>query len=464
MAPQGNAIFHFMPPPFYAFRYVVAKARSPEESIQEQIDKITVHDATHRTKIEVMPGIYPEAITMKTFVDVVAPYGRVIIRPPSGTTASVTMASNSMLQGVEIDNLSCDVSCTGIVIGALTNVTIEDCWVTYSTGSDATDIGISDASTGTSVIIRKCRIDSMGTCYQKTAAGTTWVADNRMTSTTDGIDVDINLGTVNLMDNELMGTGTGANVDLAGAAITVNSYGNTMAGDGWQIGDSTNAWVYSHDDRFTKVTHAGAGHMVATEEPQVYLVYSGMKIRDAITTITALTPTDTYRFTIRVFSGEYSEAVAMIAFVDLVGSSNQSVVITQAAATAITCAANSRVKSVRVEVTAADNTNAVLAGSVYAYLEDVVVVVTHFANTNACVASTGTGGFELHDCFLQIDNVASYAVSVGGSGSHFIYDSELINSGNAGYAVIVGAAGSLSSFNNKLRSDEGFYLTSDAST
>lgn len=467
---QGSGLFHLMPPPFYAYRMVVAKARSPEESIQGQIDKIVDATATTRYKIEVMPGIYAEAITMKAYVDVVAPYGRVIIRPPSGTTASVTMASNSMLQGLEIDNLNCDASCTAIVIGDLTNVIIEDCWVTYSTGSDATDIGISDASTGTSVIVRKCRVDSVGTCYRKTAAGTTWFADNRLTATTNGTDVDVDLGTLNLYDNELMAQGTGYNLDVAAAAVTVNSFSNSMTnsnttGAAIRIGSNDSAWVYSSEDNFLRVVHSGLGHMVCAEDVQTFHVYNGMKIADAITRINTLgDASDTKRYLIHIFAGEYSEALTMPQYVDLNGESAQSVVISQAAATVIACAANSRVRSVRVEVTAADATDAVVAQDVYAYLEDVTVVVTHSANVNSCLASAGTGGFEVHDCFFQIDNAVDRCLEVDGSGSHFVYDSELVNSGAGGYAVFVGAADSLSSFNNKLRSDGGFYLTSDAAT
>lgn len=601
---QGNAIAHLMPPPFYAYRYVVAKARAPEESIQDQIDKITDATATNRYKVEVMPGIYVESITMKAYVDVVAPYGRVRIQPSSGT-AAVTMASNSMLQGVEVDQTNQAANATGIVIGDLSNVIVEDCWVT---GGGAGDIGISDASTGTTVIIRKCRIDSAQYGYRKTGTGTTWFADTRVTTTlaitsmqgavaddggvqtdetteanndtandmtllpaapavndayyfggvypfqqltinigtagvkgagawtitweywngsawatvsvtdgtseftvagtsnvtftppvdwastavagitaywirarvtaatlpittqplgtqswvTDAIDIDVNAGTLNLIDCELMFAGTGANVDLADATITVNSWGNTLAGDGWRIADNANAKVFSHNDKFTKVLHAGAGFMVAYEEPQTYLVHNGMKIGDALTDITDAA--DTKRYTVRVFSGEYSEAVTMKQYIDLVGESNQSVVISQASATVITCAANSRVKNVRVEVTAADNTNAILCNNIYSYLEQVVVIVTHSANVNSCVASSGTGGFELHDCLLQIDNAASYPLYVDGSGNHFVYDSELINTGSGGYSVFIGAADSLNSFNNKLRSDEGFYLTSDTAT
>lgn len=447
-------------PWIYGQEWVVAKILAPEESISEKILEITDAASTKRYKIEVMPGIYDEAVTMIPYVDVVCPYGEAVIRPPAASTVGVTMASNTMLQGFKID-LSLAGAKTGVVIGDLTNVIVEDCWIT---GGGADDKGITDASTGDSVNIRKCRIDSEATGYQKTAAGTTWLADCRITSAADGIDVDVDLGTLDLHDNELMGTGTGANVDLAAAAVTVNSYGNTLAGDGWQIGNNTNAWAYSHDDKFTKVTHAGAGHMVASEDPQTYLAFNGMKIGDAITVITALTPTDTYRFTIKAFSGEYAEALIMPQYVDLVGSSNQSVVISQAAATVITCAADSRIRSVRVEVTAADNTNAIVANDVYAYLEDVVCVVTHSANVNSCLASTGTGGFEVHDCLLQINNAASYPVYVDGSGTHLVYDSELVNTGTGGYGVFVGAADSLSSFNNKLRSDRGFYLTSDAST
>ncbi len=459
---QGNAIAHLMPPPFYQYRYVVAKARAPESSIQESIDSITDASATQRYKIEVMPGIYVETVTMKAYVDVVASYGRVVIQPASGT-AAVTMATNSMLQGLEVNQTNQEASATAIVIGALTNVTLDDCWVT---GGAAGDIGISDASTGTSVTIRQCRIDSAETSYQKTGTGTTWLADCRCTAGTGGIEMDLNAGTLNLMDNELMSSNPAANVDLAAATVVVNSYGNTLTGDvGFNIGDNTNAWVYSHDDKFTAVTHAGAGHMVCTEEPQTFRVNNGMKIQDAITRIATLADaSDTKRYLIKAFTGEYGEAVTMAQYIDLVGESNQSVVITVAAGTVITCAANSRIKSVRVEVTAADTTNAVVATDIYAYLEDVVVIVTHSAGTNSCVASTGTGGFELHDCFLQTDNAASYPIYVDGSGNHFVYDSEQVNSGANGYGAFIGSADSLNSFNNKLRSDEGFYLTSNAST
>lgn len=461
---EGNAIAHLMPPPFYAYRFVVAKARAPESSIQDEIDKIVVHDEDHRTKIEVMPGIFTEKITMKTFVDVVAPYGRVVIRPPAGTTEAVTMASDSMLQGVEIDLLTCAGSCTAIVIGALDRVTVEDCWITYSTGSDNTDIGISDASTGMTVIIRKCRIDSVGTGYKKTATGTTWLADCRITSTTaaPNIDIDADLGTLNLMDNELMGTGTGANVDLAAATVTVNSYGNTLAGDGWQIGSNANAKVFSHDDSYTKVTHAGLGFMVDYESPQSYNVFNGMKIADAITDITDAT--DTKRYSILVHPGEYNETITMDQYVDLIGDSNQSCVIYQTAATVITCAANSRVRSVRVEITAALNNQAIYCNGVYGYLEDLVIAVTASGGNNYCVASAGAGGFEIHDSYLTIDSSSSYCLNVNGSLSHNVYDSELENTGDTAYAVIVRAARTLNSYNNKLISDNGFWLVSDAAT
>jgi len=560
-----------------------------------------------------MPGIYIEAVEMKAYVDVVCPYGRAVIQPLDPDTDAVTMASNSMLQGVEIDLSNCAAGATGIVIGELTNVIVEDVWIT---GGGDGDVGITDASVGTSVILRKLRVDSVPVGYQKTAAGTTWLADCRITTTigtvamtgavaddsgvqtdetaaansvavndmallpdpvlltdndayyfggafpfsdlrinigqagvkglgawtlnweywngtawaalagvtdgtteftaaagvhavtftvpndwavstviiaaywirarasatvvgagmtqplgtqswiTDGIDVDMNLGTLNLLDNELMGTGVGANMCVAAAVAVVNSYSNSAVGRGFRIGDNASAIVYSHEDNFTRVIHAGAGQMTCQEDVQTFYVYNGMKIADAITRIAAIgDAADTYRYLIHVFAGEYVEAVAMAQFVDLVGESNQTVVITQAAGTCIVCAANSRVKSVRCEVTAADNNDAITAPTtVYAFIEDVVVVVTHSANVNNCLASSGTGGFEVHDCVFQIDNVASYCLEVEGSGTHLVYDSELINTGAAAYAVFVGSADSISSFNNKLRSAEGWYLTSHANT
>ncbi len=445
-------------PWIYGQEWVVAKVNAPNESIQDTINLITDAASTKRYKIEVLPGIYDEAITMKAYVDVTCPYGMAIIKPPAASATGVIMATNSMLQGFQVDMTNG--ATTGIAIAVLDNVIVEDCWVT---GGGVGDIGVTDASTGTSVLLRKLRIDSAATCYQKTAAGTTWLSDSRITSATDGIDVDINLGTLDLHDNELMGTGTGANVDVAAAAAVVNSYGNTLAGDRWQIANSANAKVYSHQDSFTKVTHAGVGFMVSIPDVQTYYVYNGMHIGDALTDISDAAAGK--RYTIHVFSGAYAEVVTMKQYVDLVGESNQSVILSQAAATVIICAADSRVKGVQVQVSAASTHNAIRAANVLAYLENVVVTVTHFAGVNACLASTGTGGFEVHDSQFTIDNVADYPVSAGGSGTHVVYDSEMINTGAAGsYGFFVAAAVTVRSFDCKLRSSNGWYLTADVAT
>lgn len=615
----GNALHHLMPEPFFAHRYVVAKARAHEESIQDMIDACKdVATADNRFKIEVMPGEYVEEITMEPYCDVVAPYGRAIIRPASVTTAAITMASNCMLQGLMVDMQTiAGTGKTGIAIGANTNCYLEDVWVT---GGGATDIGISDASTGTTVIIRRCRIDGAATGYKKTGTGTTWFYDNRVTSSlairsvqgavaddggaqtdqtteanddtpndmdlfpqlpdvpavgdayyfggawlfqqlslnigtagvkgpgswtivweyydretagwvslaaygitdntseftvagtstvtftppttwassdvagitaywirarisavatpigtaplgtqawvTDSIDIDVDGGTLNLIENELMYEGTGANVDVAAAAITINAYGNTLAGDGWRIGDDATAKVYSHNDNFQKVNHAGAGFMIAKEEPRTYLVHDGMKIGDGITDIAAIgDASDTNRYLIRVFTGEYAEAVTMAQYVDLIGESNQSVVISQATGAVITCAANSKIKSVRVELTAASGgDDGIYANNIAAYIEDVVVVVTNAAGGNFGICAEGTGGFEIHDSIVTCDNVSDYPIYANGSGTQVIYDSELINTDTAGYGILVGSAVTLSSFNNKLRSDEGFDLVSHANT
>lgn len=463
---EGNAIHHLMPPPFYAHRFVVAKARAPEESIQDQIDKITDASATNRYKCEVMPGVYVESITMKAYVDVVAPYGRAVIQPGSGT-AAVTMASNCMLQGMEIDCTNQGANATGVVIGTVTSSYMEDCWIT---NGGAGDIGVSDASTGTTVIIRKCRIDSAATGYKKTGTGTTWFYENRVTAQNNGTDIDIDDGTLNAYENDLMCQGTGYNIDVAvtGAGVTtVNSYSNTLAninttGASWRIANDADAKVYSHNDIFTRVVHSGVGFMVAYEEPQSYLVYNGMHIADALTDITDAS--DTKRYVIRVFPGEYSEAITMEQYVDLVGESNESCVISQAATNVITAAANSRIKNVRLELTAGDGKYGVYSNNVYAYLEEVVIVITRASGTNYGVGSAGTGGFEIHDSVITCSNANDYPIGVDGSGNHFVYDSELINTAASAYAVFVGSADVLNSFNNKLRSAAGFYLTSNAAT
>lgn len=463
----GAGILHLMPPPFYAYRMVVAKARSPEESIQGMIDKIVDATATNRYKIEVMPGVYSEAVTMKAYVDVVAPYGRVLIQPPATSAFAVTMASDTMLQGVQIDLSVAAATATGVVIGALTNVTVEDCWIT---GGAAGDLGITDASTGTSVIIRKNRIDSVETCYRKTATGTTWVADNRMTALTDGTDVDADLGTINLFDNELMAQGTGYNLDLAGAAVTVNSYSNSMTntnttGAAIRIGSHDSAWVYSYEDNFSRVTHSGLGHMVYQQDIQTFYIYNGMKIADATTRITALgDAAAAKRYLIHVFAGVYAEALTMLQYVDLVGESNESVIISQANATVITLAADSRVKSVQVQVTAAIGVAGIVANNLAGLLEDVVVSITSAGGVNYAVSTTGTGGIEIHDCEFTVGAAADFALNISGTGTNTAYDSEFINTVATGYAVNVGSAATLSSFNSKLRATNGFYLVSNAAT
>jgi len=261
---EGNAVEHLMPPPFYAYRWVVAKARAPEESIQEMIDSITDASADKRYKIEVMPGIYIEqygatttGVNMKEYVDVVAPYGRAIIQPDSSVSTAVNMADNCMLQGLEVDMQNMAATAIGVTFAAAVDHSyMEDVWVT---GGGAADIGVNDATTGSTVIVRKCRIDGAATGYKKAGSGSTWFADNRVTATA-GIDVDVDAGTLNLMDNELMGTAT--NVDAAGTS-TINSYGNSLNGTGWQLADSANITILSHDDIFTKVGFAGTSGLFA---------------------------------------------------------------------------------------------------------------------------------------------------------------------------------------------------------
>lgn len=466
---EGNAIAHLMPPPFYSHRFVVASARAPEESIQDQIDKITDATATNRYKIEVMPSVYPETITMKAYIDVVAPYGRAVIQPPSGT-AGVTMASNCMLQGMEVDCTNQGATATGVVFpAAATSSYMEDCWIT---NGGAGDIGVSDATTGSTVIIRKCRIDSAATGYKKTGTGTTWFYENRVTAQNNGTDIDINDGTLNAYENDLMCQGTGYNIDVnvtGAGTTTVNSFSNTLAntnttGASWLIGNDADAKVYSHDDIFTRVVHSGVGFMVAFEEPQSYLVYNGMHIADALTNISD--NSDTKRYVIRVSPGEYLEAatITMKQYVDLVGESNESCVISQAATNVITAAANSRIKNIRVELTAGDGKYGIYCNNIYAYLEEVWVVITRASGTNYGIGSAGTGGFEIHDSVITCAHASDYPIGVSGSGSHYVYDSELINSASGAYGVFIASACVLNSFNNKIRSDAGFYLTSHADT
>lgn len=477
---QGNAIAHLMPPPFYAYRMVVAKARAPESSIQDQIDQI--HDATaeNRYKIEVMPGIYPEAITMKQYVDVCAPYGRVRIQPPAGSIHCVTFADDCMLQGVEVNLTNAGPNASGVYILAKDGIIVEDCWIT---GGEGGDVGVNICTTGNDVIIRNSRIDQVAKGLWKAGSGPSgeagtgilWFLNNRVTAYDGGFDVDIDDGTLNAYDNEFLCNtlgGANANIDVnvsLARTTTVNSYNNILGceapGAAFLIADAALAKVFSHNDTFTSVIHSGnkAGFMVAYEEPQTYRVNNGMKIADALTDITDAD--DTTRYSIKVFPGEYNEPITMKQYVDLVGESNQSCVITQAAGSVITCNANSRIKSVRVELTAADTDIAIICEDVYGYLEDVICIVTHSAGTNACVGSSAGGGFELHDCVLEINNVASYPITTDGEGIHLVYDSELINTGVGGYGMDVAAGTTtitISSFNNKLRSDNGFRIANSA--
>jgi len=437
-------------PWIYGQEWVVAKILGPEESVQDMIDSITDAGSTKRYGILVAPGIYNEDIVMEEYVDVVCSSGEAVIKPEVGDTIGVTMADNSTLAGFKIDMVNG--ATTGIAIGVLVEVIVEGCWVTNGGDGDA---GITDASTGDSVRIRRCRVDSSATSYQKTGTGTTWFADNRVTCATDGIDVDINAGSINLMDNELMGTGTGANVDVAAAAINVYSYGNTLSGDGWQIGSLATAKVWSHNDKFTKVTHAGLGFMVATEEPQVYLVHAGMHIGDALTDITDAT--DTKRYTIKVFSGEYNEAVVMEEFVDLVGVSSQSVVIYQAAATVITPANNSRIRSVRVEVTAADGgIRGIEADAVDAILEDCVVSVTGTVAFNHAIHTTNNGTVTLYKCTVIGVGTGTYALTLTNASTSTLYDSSFSGSDDT-YDIFLTSNATVNSYDCKLLNN-GWYI------
>jgi len=629
---QGNAIAHLMPPPFYAYRYVVAKARAPEESIQDMIN--TCVDATpsadKRFKIEVMPGEYVEEIAMARWVDVVAPYGRAIIRPSSVTTAAVTMAHDCMLQGLMVDmvNISKGEEKTGIAIGNKMNCVIEDCWVT---GGGRTDTGISDDTDATAIanapIVRRCRIDGAATGYKKTNTGMTWFYDNRVTSTrairtvesaaaydaddgytnektpanndtendmnlfpaaslcnpqvndayyfggawpfqqlslnvgtagvgtwtivweyydretenwleipgytdnttgfhvsgtktvtftppatwaptdnggllptscywiraritvmpgaittrplgtqawvTDAIDIDVDAGTLHLIETELMYEGTGGNVDVAAATAVVHTYANTLAGDGWRIGANNNAWVYSHNDIFTAVKIVGVGslggHMVAQEEPQVFMVHNGIKIWDAISRINTLgDASDTKRYTIRLFSGEYAETMSIPQYVDLIGESNETCVITATGDTCIGCNGDSKLRSFRVELlSATDGDAAIRVNSGRAYLEDLVIIVTYASGTNYGILTVGDSDADFHmwHCTIEAEHLSTYPIYHDGSGTSYMYDCTIFNKARPSYCVFIGEGDTMTSFNNRLRaSGDGWYLTSHADT
>lgn len=273
--PQGSGVSHLMPAPHYVQVVVVAKGRANEETLQQQVNKIGDAAANKRYKIELEPGIYAESILMRSFIDVVAPYGRAIVQPPVTATTGITMVANSTISGIEVDMSVAGAVSTGVVVGDVANVVIDECYV-Y--GGGAGDIGISDATTGATLYIRRTRVEGHATSYQKTGIGTTVVEDCRMVCANDGIDADVNAGTLNVYDSELLGQGSGANIDVA-AVTTVNSFHNDLTGDGFQVANAADAVVISRGDNYSNVTFAGAaGVFVDITDCMLYASLAGVAV------------------------------------------------------------------------------------------------------------------------------------------------------------------------------------------
>lgn len=233
---------------------------------------------------------------------------------------------------------------------------------------------------------------------------------------------------------------------------TVHSYNTTYSVSDINIGNVATCIMRSHNDNILcPITKAADGIMTCKSSPQVYDVWNGMEIGDAITAAAGETPTDTFRFTVKVHEGEYNEAVTMAQFIDLVGDSGESVVIYQSGANVIAAAADSRIRNVRVELLAGSDDSAIYVNNVTGVvIEECTITVARTSGNNSGILTDGTGGAEVYRCSIEATAAEDAAIVCQGTGATELYNNDL-NGGLADINLNADVDSDLQTYNNNCR-------------
>ncbi|MBI2626184.1 MAG: hypothetical protein HYW69_01150, partial [Candidatus Nealsonbacteria bacterium] len=204
----------------YARVITVAKWGGDYNTITGALNSIIDNAAGSPYLVQVMPGTYSEQVTMKDYVDIIAPGGPEVTKIQQTTATTTITASYSLLQGFTVEkttdnaNAIIAVSSTSAVNGRLEDLKI------IGAGT-ASQIGVFIGNSATTTL-NQLRFSTLNTGIKQTGAATTTLTYSEISATTD---IDLDAGIVNSAFNNLKGT---TNFDIASGA-TINSYKDTYA-------------------------------------------------------------------------------------------------------------------------------------------------------------------------------------------------------------------------------------------
>ncbi|MBI2124046.1 MAG: hypothetical protein HYU04_02310, partial [Candidatus Wildermuthbacteria bacterium] len=292
----------------YAKTATVGKYGADYTTIQSALDALT-GTVTQPALIQVMPGVYAEAITMEAYVDIVSTGGPEVTTLRQTTATVVTGAGNSRLTGFTISKTTDDenpmisVGATSPVLENLIltgNGTATQTGISITTGSptihtvtiDNVNIGITSATGSPTVTNAKIGLTTQpvtGVSHTGTS-GTTTISQSIISSSGDDIVVSGNGGTVNSSTNWLRSSAD--NFDIS-ANATLNSYK-----DIYNIVNTAGTFSqrdYVRNDAQTglAVTQSGTGSILSLTGDSITTNTGVALSADGLTTGTALDITST---------------------------------------------------------------------------------------------------------------------------------------------------------------------------
>ncbi|MFW0838104.1 MAG: helix-turn-helix domain-containing protein, partial [Candidatus Komeilibacteria bacterium] len=336
--------------------------------------------------VEVLPGVYDEAITMLDNVNVIGVGGVLATKITQADADVVTAADNAKLAGFTLE-IRAATAARSVVNVSDKSPILEKLRLVYNGGTAGYGVYVSTGAPQLEQVDMSG--GSLASGLWQDGAGNTKIEYSSLAATTD---MDIDAGTVNSYFNTLTGT---TNVDVALGAV-LNS--------GNDIIDTT------------KVVNAGTFNLLG-EPANTVIVAKGQNghydtITEALNSISSASASNPY--TIKVLPGSYDEAITMAPYIDIVAiGGNQVTTITQTDNTVITGSSNSTLRGFALSLTGDTTGKSVvsLVGTSSPKLEDLVITGTAGVSTGISVA---TGSPQINQ--VKISQVDKGVVHSGDSG------------------------------------------------
>ncbi len=388
----------------------------------------TPPSATAPYTIEIFPGIYNEAITCSTYVNLkgIGPKGAVFIQQTDATiitlatqvqieNLTVRLGTPSVARNMIIDN---GAACVSLFVNIIFEITTPGGWA----------CGVIYTTAVSSLTLERCRY-SLGNIGSGRAIYTSIIGATSLTL----VNCDFAITSV-----------SACHVRLS-QANTLNSTGSRYSGTCQLLVTTSPATIarFSNDAILctTASTIATSSSVTIKSRPQQYEVYAGMLIQHAIAAAAADTPAPsaTAPYTILIHPGIYTEAVICSNYVNLKGIGPKgAVVIQQTDATIITLATQVQIENLTVRLvtpSAARNLITDSAACICKFTDMIVAVTTpgvFLCNLWYCNNAASSYTFERCSCNVTYAQAVVYNDNTG---TMKIIDCDFTNSGSAKYVL-----------------------------